>query len=90
MCLMFDRRWNSAYTYSLSYAFVFEAIHATYVDAEMAPYIAIWCHNDGRTLGMTEVSTHRVHGVPAGYYLHHSLSEDVDIYYRDDYEETNT
>lgn len=90
MCQMFERRWDSSNTYALELAFVFEAICATYVDAEVAPYLAIWCHHDGRNLGMTGMSSHQVYGVPSGYYLHHSLSEDVDIYYRDDYEEPNT
>lgn len=90
MCQIFDRRWNNQHTYPEEYGFAFEEICARYVDEELPPYAAVWVHMDGRTLGMTGFSTHKIDSLPAGYYLHHSLSNDVDIYYRSDYMRTNT
>jgi hypothetical protein len=45
------------------------------------PFLAIWVHTDGRILGMTGVSYHRISTIPNGYVRDtYPLENGVDIY----------
>jgi hypothetical protein len=55
-----------------------EAANATSPDR---PFLAIWVHHDGRNLGMTGVSQHRLSSIPSGYVNDTCPLDDmVDIY----------
>lgn len=44
-------------------------------------YLAIWVHHDGRCMGMTGISQHRLPSIPAGFVKDtFPLDQNVDIY----------